>query len=80
MNIKILLFIICHSRVTPPAQVKSILKKSVQLTTGKIDGYYCMATALISKKLCCFKERKSGINVVIVFLISLLIFLGLRII
>ena len=49
MNIKILLFKICHSAVRPARQLKSLLKKSFQIKRGKSDGDYFITTSLISK-------------------------------
>ena len=49
MNIKILLFKICHSSIRPPAgELKSILKKSIQISGGKSNHEYFAATSLIS--------------------------------
>lgn len=48
MNIKILLFKICHSGTQQPGELKPILKKSLQISGGKSNHEYFAATCLVS--------------------------------
>ena len=63
MNIKILLFKICHSAERPGRQLKSLLKKSFLIKRGKSDGEYLTTTSLILKTACFFQNMNRGNNI-----------------
>lgn len=50
MVIKWSLFKICHSGVRHPGHLQSILKKPVQISTGKINSEYSTSPSLIKNE------------------------------